>query len=273
MPLLSLSDTIALHGLSTRKALGQHFLLDENITQRVARTGGSLKGVHAVEIGPGPGGLTRALLRSDAAHVTVIEKDARCLPIMTELQNAFPGKLTVLEADALKVSLTEAVPAPRAVVANLPYNVGTLLLLNWLEDIARDVNAYAFLTLMFQKEVADRITAEPGGKEYGRLSVITQWLCDVSHGFDLAPGAFSPPPKVDSSVITLVPRKERLPATKQALERVLAAGFNQRRKMLRQSLKSVMADPSATLTSLGLDPTARAETLDVAAWCRLANAL
>ena len=200
----TLKATIDAHGLFTKKTLGQHFLLDANIIRRIASYAGDVSGHTVIEIGPGPGGLTRALLESDARQVIVIEKDARCLPIMEELARA-SGKLTIANDDALKHNLL-AYPAPRKIVANLPYNVGTELLLNWLEDIAHDSSAYASLTLMFQKEVAERIAADHGNKAYGRLSVMAQWLCEVRYDMELPPGAFSPPPKVSSAVITLVPR-------------------------------------------------------------------
>ena len=269
----TLHETIVRHGLQPKKALGQHFLLDENITGKIARAAGGLAGVNAIEIGPGPGGLTRALLAGEALAVHAVEKDARCMQAMAELQAAYPGRLHVLEADALTVALPALVPAPRAIVANLPYNVGTALLLRWLNEIHADAGAYRSLTLMFQREVAERIAAAPGGKEYGRLSVLAQWLCEVEHLFDLPSGAFSPPPKIYSSVICLTPRPAPLRAvSKEALERVLAAGFGQRRKMLRQSLKSIPG-ALAALEKSGIDPTLRAENLSVEQWCGVAGAL
>lgn len=270
-----LKDIITRHGLSAKKSLGQHFLLDEHITDKVARLGGDITKLNIIEIGPGPGGLTRSLLKAGAQAVYAVEKDSRCIAALTELQEAFSDRLHILEADALAVKLTERVPTPRAIIANLPYNVGTALLLQWLEEIAHDAQRYAFLTLMFQKEVADRIAAAPGSKEYGRLSVLSQWLCRVEHGFDLPPGAFSPPPKVYSSVIKLTPRAEPLfAANRSALETATAAGFGQRRKMLRQSLKSVLgAQAEAILTRIGIDPTARAEQLSVEQWCAVARAI
>jgi 16S rRNA (adenine1518-N6/adenine1519-N6)-dimethyltransferase len=271
-PLPTLKDVIARHGLLARKSLGQHFLLDGNITAKIVRVAGGLKGVNVVEVGPGPGGLTRALLASDAAHVYAVEKDDRCMPVLAELKETYGNRLFVLAADALTLSLPGHVPPPRAVVANLPYNIGTRLLLNWLDDIAREgAGCYRFLTLMFQKEVAMRLTARPGTKDYGRLSVITQWLCEVDHCFDLPASAFVPPPKVASSVVRLTPlAKPRAAADKKRLEAVLAAAFGQRRKMLRSSLSSLSANAEGWLKAANIDPTRRAETLSVEEFCALA---
>lgn len=290
MPLLpSLPDTIARYGLAAKKSLGQHFLLNEAITARIAQAAGDLPEVNVIEIGPGPGGLTRALLAAGARAVYAVEKDARCVAALAELQAAYPGKLHIIEGDALEVDLPAHVPPPRKIVANLPYNAGTAMLLKWLEEMAGKrpeagggsdapsplpPSLYASLTLMFQREVAERIAAAPGGGDYGRLSVFAQWLCDVQPGFVLPPGAFSPPPKVHSAVITLTPRPAPLfAARKEVLERVLAAAFGQRRKMLRQSLKSVHPRPEELLAAAGIDGTRRAETLSVEAFCRLANSL
>ncbi|MBV8938861.1 MAG: 16S rRNA (adenine(1518)-N(6)/adenine(1519)-N(6))-dimethyltransferase RsmA [Alphaproteobacteria bacterium] len=267
-PLPPLKDVIARYGVDAKKSLGQHFLLDGNVTAKIARINGSLSALNVIEIGPGPGGLTRALLEAGAKHVHAIEKDARCVAALAELQKAYP-QLHVIEADALAVDLPQRTPAPRAVIANLPYNIGTALLLQWLKEIAENPQCYAFLTLMFQKEVAERIAAAPGGKAYGRLSVLAQWLCRVQPAFDLPPGAFSPPPKIHSSVIVLTPRPEPLsPAARPMLEKVLAAGFGQRRKMLRASLRPLGGE--ALLTAAGIDPQRRPEQLSVEEWCRLA---
>jgi 16S rRNA (adenine1518-N6/adenine1519-N6)-dimethyltransferase len=271
----SLSETIRRHGLLARKSLGQHFLLDGNITEKIVRTAGDLNALHVIEIGPGPGGLTRALLNSKAAHIYAIEKDHRCAGALAELAETAEGRLSVLMQDALETALTEQVPAPRAIVANLPYNVGTLLLIHWLHDIAHmGADAYRSLTLMFQKEVAMRLVAKPHSKDYGRLSVLTQWLCDVDHAFDLPPGAFTPPPKVSSSVLKLTPLSApRYPIPLPALEATLKAAFGQRRKMLRSSLQSLADGAEAWLRATGIDPTRRAETLSVEEFCALARGL
>jgi 16S rRNA (adenine1518-N6/adenine1519-N6)-dimethyltransferase len=274
----SLATLIQRHGLAAKKSLGQHFLLNEAITERIVRYAGALDGVNAIEIGPGPGGLTRALLRSGASHVYVVEKDDRAIAIMHELAEAFPGRLTILHDDALEVDLLARVPAPRKIIANLPYNIGTQLLLNWLEQLylaSRTTHHephITSLTLMFQKEVAERIVAEPGSKTYGSLSVFVQWLCEVRWDMDLPPGAFSPPPKVDSAVITLTPRPGPLvDVPKEALEKVLAAAFNQRRKMLRVALKTLGIDTEKLLADAGVDGTRRAEQLSVQEFCALAK--
>lgn len=269
----TLKATIDAHGLSTRKALGQHFLLDGNIIRRIASYAGDLSGVTAIEVGPGPGGLTRALLASNAKQVVVIEKDERCLPILYELAAVSDGRLTIVQGDALKGSLLEF-PAPRKIIANLPYNVGTELLLRWLEDIANDASAYQSMTLMFQKEVAERIAATHGNKDYGRLSVFAQWLCEVRYDMELPPGAFSPPPKVSSAVVTLIPRTKPLFAADQKLlERVLAAAFGQRRKMLRGALKGIYQDVEGWLAQADIDPTLRAEQVPIEGFGRMVQAL
>lgn len=268
-----LRDVIERHGLFARKALGQHFLLDSNITAKIVRQAGNVKGVNVIEIGPGPGGLTRSLLFSEAKHVFAIEKDERCISALEELNAPFDNRLTIMPADGLEISLPDTVPAPRAIVANLPYNVGTLMLIHWLDDIARlGGDTYVSLTLMFQKEVAERITAVPNTKDYGRLSVMAQWLCETQPCFILPASAFTPPPKIDSAVIRLVPRaKPEFPAEKKTLETVLAAAFGQRRKMLRSALSALASDSVKWLESAGIDPTRRAETLTVKEFCRLAE--
>lgn len=271
-PLPTLRQTIAAHGLMPKKALGQHFLLDERLLDRIAGAAGTLSGCHVVEIGPGPGGLTRALLRA-GAHVYAVEKDARCIAALKELEAAYPGKLRIVEADALTVDPTALAPAPRKIVANLPYNIGTALLVRWLELVWRQGReAFDNMTLMFQKEVAMRIAAPPGGKEYGRLSVMAQWLCEVTPCFAVPAGAFWPPPKVDSAVIRLMPRSQPLfQADKPALEKILASAFGQRRKMLRSALKPLGGEE--LLRKADIDPTRRAEELSVEEFCRIARCL
>lgn len=223
-----------------------------------------------IEIGPGPGGLTRALLLEGAHHVTAIERDHRCIAALADVASAFPGRLIVLEADALKIDPASLSPTPRKIVANLPYNIATPLLIFWLGNAA----AYESLTLMFQKEVAQRLAASPRSKAYGRLSVLTQWLCRVELVFDVPPQAFVPAPKVTSTVVRLTPRPTPLaPCRQEDLERVTAAAFGQRRKMLRQSLKSLGNDVSEVLTAAGVAPTARAEELSVEEFCALARAI
>lgn len=265
-PLPPLRDVIARFGLNARHRLGQHFLLDLNLTARMARAAGDLTRAHVIEIGPGPGGLTRSLLAAGAASVAAIEKDHRCIAALQELAGSYPGRLNVIEADALDIDIAGLVPAPRRVVANLPYNVATPLLIAWL----RQVQDFEGLTLMFQKEVADRLLAAPRQPAYGRLSVIVQWLCTVQREFNVDRLAFTPPPKVMSTVVTLAPRPAPLaPAPWSALESVTAAAFGQRRKMLRGSLKALGIDPAGA----GIDPSRRAEELDVAEFCALARLL
>jgi 16S rRNA (adenine1518-N6/adenine1519-N6)-dimethyltransferase len=265
-----LRETIAAHGLDAKKRFGQHFLLDLNLTRRIARAAAPLDEGTLIEVGPGPGGLTRALLLEGARHVVAVEVDARAFGPLLELQAAAGGRLELIEADALDVALKDLGPAPRRIVANLPYNVSTVLLVRWLHA-ATDI---ADMVLMFQREVVDRLVAEPRTKDYGRLSVLAQHVCEVRRLFDVAPTAFVPPPKVTSAVARLTPR---LPTARLAdlrpLERVTAAAFGQRRKMLRGSLAGIFTDPVATLERLGLRPTARAEELSVEDFVRLAGAL
>nr|WP_196242329.1 16S rRNA (adenine(1518)-N(6)/adenine(1519)-N(6))-dimethyltransferase RsmA [Azospirillum oleiclasticum] len=263
-----LRDVIARHGLDARKSLGQNFLLDLNLTGRIARSAGDLRGVTVVEVGPGPGGLTRALLATDAAAVVAVERDSRFVRALQDVVEASAGRLTIVEADALEVDPVELVPAPRAIVANLPYNVATPLLLGWLKRI----DAFAGLTLMFQKEVADRLVAQPGSKSYGRLSVIAQWRAQAKVLFNLPAKAFTPPPKVESTVVQFTARPDPEPADWKTMERVTAAAFGQRRKMLRQSLKP-LGDAEALLAEAGLDGTARAEEVPVAGFAALARAV
>lgn len=270
-----LRQVIAAHGLSADKRLGQNFLLDLNLTGRIARAAGDLTRGTVIEVGPGPGGLTRALLEAGATRVIAIERDPRCLPIQAEIAEAYPGRLEVVEADALQVGIHALGEAPRKIVANLPYNVATPLILGWL----RHIRAFETIVVMLQKEVVDRLAAPPRTKDYGRLSVITQWLCTVEPLFDVNPRAFTPPPKVTSTVVRLTPRHEPLaPCSFEGLETVAAAAFNQRRKMLRTSLKSLAAKTGfdtaeALCTAAGVPPTARAEELSVADFCAVGRIL
>ena len=267
-----LSQVIAARGIAAKKALGQNFLLDLNLTGRIARAAGDLSATDVLEIGPGPGGLTRALLAHGARRVVAIERDSRCLAALEEIAAHWPGRLTIVEGDALAVDHAALVAPGARIVANLPYNIGTELLLRWLRGPWPPF--WAGLTLMFQREVAERITAKPGTDHYGRLSVLCGWRSEAHILFDVPASAFTPPPKVTSSVVSLKPRAEPLhPARLEALEAVTAAAFGQRRKMLRQALKTLGRDPLPLLAAAGVDPTARAETLDIAAFCALARAL
>lgn len=269
----SLKQVIATHGLSAKKSFGQHFLLDMRTTDRIARTAGNVEGVNVIEIGPGPGGLTRSLLKAGAEKVYAIEKDARFLPILQDIRLCEPSRMVPIEGDATDIHLLELVPPPRKIVANLPYNVSTLLLINWLEAIYKDAGAFQSLTLMFQKEVGERITAVPGNKDYGRLSVLSQWLCQARAEFELPSSAFTPPPKVDSVVVTLTPREKPLvDVSWKAVETVMAAAFGQRRKMLRSALKSLGIDVEKLLSIAGILGNLRAEQLDVVTLCNLARA-
>jgi 16S rRNA (adenine1518-N6/adenine1519-N6)-dimethyltransferase len=330
-----LRETIRRHGLSTKKALGQNFLLDLNLTARIARAGGSLEGITVVEIGPGPGGLTRALLAQHARHVIAIERDSRAIAALGEIGAHYPGRLTVVEGDALEMawnrapdlcrasspsplvgegrgggsggdgtdvpygSTPTANPSPQGggeefaapptcpgdsvqygiasknkvrIIANLPYNIATALLVRWL-GIEPWPPWYDSLVLMFQREVAERIVAVPGAKQYGRLAVLAGWRTTAKIMFDVAPTAFVPRPKVTSSVVRLVPRASPLPCSRTTLERVTTAAFGQRRKMLRQSLRALAGDPHAILATAGIDATARAEEISVEGFVALANAL
>ena len=270
-PLPPLREVIDRFDLRAKKALGQNFLLDLNLTARIARAAGDLKGSDILEVGPGPGGLTRGLLAEGARKVLAIEKDARCLPALAEIAAAYPGRLTVLEGDALQIDPLTHLTPPIKICANLPYNVGTELLVRWLTP-PQWPPVWSSLTLMFQKEVAQRITARPGSKAYGRLAILAQWRCDARIVLTLPPGAFSPPPKVESAVVHLTALSEpRFEADPTVLERVVAAAFNQRRKMLRASLKGLDPAIGARLERLGIRPTARAEEIDLEAFCRLAR--
>jgi len=265
-----LREVVARHGIAARRSLGQNFILDLNLTRRIARAAGGLDRGSVIEIGPGPGGLTRALLLEGAAHVVAIERDPRCLAALGELAAAFPGRLEVIAGDALELDPAALVPPPCQIVANLPYNIATALLLRWLDRIGE----YDRLTLMFQREVAERLVALPRSPAYGRLSVIVQWLTLPKILFDVPPGAFVPSPKVTSSVVSLVPRPAPLAAAEKAsLERVTAAAFGQRRKMLRSSLKTLGLPVEPLLAAASVAPTARAEELSVAQFCALARAV
>ena len=264
-----LRAVIAEHGLAARKSLGQHFLLDLNLTRKIASAAGDLTDASVFEVGPGPGGLTRALLATNAREVIAIERDARCIAALQPLVAGAGGRLRLIEADALETDPAGLAPAPRMIVANLPYNIATPLLLGWL----RQIDAFERLVLMFQKEVADRLVAVPRTKAYGRLSVVTQWRAEPRLLFDLAPSAFTPPPGVVSSVVGFSPRRrpDGDPAF-SAIERVTAAAFGQRRKMLRASLRVLQPDPEPLLREAGLPPTARAEEIAVEGFVALALA-
>ncbi len=268
-----LREVIAAHGLSARKALGQNFLLDLNLTAKIARAAGDLSGADVLEIGPGPGGLTRGLLAEGARKVLAVEKDARCLPALRQIVEAYPGRLEVLQGDALELDPLAHLNPPIKVVANLPYNVGTELLVRWLTPRTWPP-VWQSLTLMFQKEVAQRIVAQPGGKAYGRLAVLAQWRCNARVVMELPPEAFTPPPKVRSAVVHLTALPEpRYPAGADTLSKVVAAAFNQRRKMLRSSLKGLSPDIETLLRNAGIAPTSRAEEVSVEKFCALARQL
>jgi 16S rRNA (adenine1518-N6/adenine1519-N6)-dimethyltransferase len=268
----ALREVIRKHELRAKKSLGQNFLLDLNLTARIARASGSLQGATVVEIGPGPGGLTRALLVLGARRVIAIERDARAIAALQEIAAHYPGRLDIIEGDALEADpLLLTGGAKARVVANLPYNIATPLLIGWLTTEPWPP-WYESLTLMFQREVAERIVAAPGSKSYGRLSVLTGWRCEAKIEFDVAPSAFVPPPKVTSSVVRLVPRAKPAPCDSTTLERVTAAAFGQRRKMLRQSLKSLGVDTVALMEQANIEPTARAEEIPVEGFAALARA-
>jgi 16S rRNA (adenine1518-N6/adenine1519-N6)-dimethyltransferase len=263
-----LRDVIGRFGLMAKKNLGQNFLLDLNLTAKIARAAGNVTGKNIIEIGPGPGGLTRALLLTDAVAVYAIERDDRCVAALQELVDAADGRFHLLADDAMKVNLETVCPAPRVLAANLPYNIATTLLTNWFEQL----HLFDSMTLMFQKEVADRITADTRCKNYGRLSVLSQWLCAVEVAFELPPSAFTPPPKVTSSVVHFITRRDRTDGVEiKTMETVTAAAFGQRRKMLRQSLKRLNVDTEKLMEMADITPTARAEEIDVAGFIRLAQ--
>lgn len=267
-----LRAVIEAHGLAAKKSLGQNFLLDLNLTAKIARQAGDLSATTVIEVGPGPGGLTRALLTEGARHVVAIERDGRCRPALAEIAARHPGRLTVIEGDALDIDYA-ALPEARsrtAIVANLPYNAGTALLAGWL-SASPWPPFWASMTLMFQREVAERIVAAPGDRAYGRLGVLTGWRAEAAIRFDVPPRAFRPPPKVTSSVVHIVPRADPIACERERLETVTRHAFGQRRKMLRQSLAPLGG--TALLERAGIDGTRRAETLSVAELCTLANAL
>jgi 16S rRNA (adenine1518-N6/adenine1519-N6)-dimethyltransferase len=267
-----LREVIRRHELRARKSLGQNFLLDLNLTGRIARAAGPLEGVDVVEIGPGPGGLTRALLAQGARRVIAVERDERAIGALEEIAARYPGRLEIVAGDAIGFDPRGLLgQAPARVVANLPYNIATALLVGWLTSEPWPP-WYDRLVLMFQREVAERIVAAPDSKSYGRLSVLAGWRSEARILFDIAPSAFVPPPKVTSSLVSLVPRASPLACERSALERVTEAAFGQRRKMLRQSLKSLGRDPLALLAQAGIVPTARAEEIPVAGFVALARA-
>jgi 16S rRNA (adenine1518-N6/adenine1519-N6)-dimethyltransferase len=268
-----LREVVRAHGLMARKSLGQNFLFDLNLTSRIVRAAGPLDDVTVLEVGPGPGGLTRAILTSGAERVIVVERDARCLPALAEIAARYPGRLEIVEADALAFDPRPMIgERPAKVVANLPYNIGTALLTGWIA-VESWPPWWRSLTLMFQREVAERIVAdESRPKDYGRLGVLCGWRTEARILFDVPPSAFVPPPKVTSSVVHLVPRENPLPCRVGALEAVTRAAFGQRRKMLRQSLRALAPEPTAIIAAAGLDETIRAEDVPVAGYVALANA-
>ena len=274
-PLPPLRDVIARHDLAAKKSFGQHFLLDLNLTAKIASFAGDMSASHAIEIGPGPGGLTRAILGAGARHLTLVEKDARFLPALEEISDAYPGRVTVLEADGLTIDESAVMNGEdRVILSNLPYNVGTVLLIKWLQ--AQPV-WWRRAVLMFQREVADRIVAQVGDKAYGRLAILTQSVCSAQMVMKIPAQAFTPPPKVESAVVMLdpLPGKQRF-TDLQALGTVTASAFGQRRKTLRRSLAQAASQTTASteelLSAAGLEPGARAETIDIAGFQALASA-
>ena len=268
-----LGRVIADHGLSARKSLGQNFLLDLNLTAKIARQAGDLSQADVLEIGPGPGGLTRGLLAEGARRVLAIEKDTRCMAALAEVAAAYPGRLEVINGDALEVDPLAHLTPPIRVVANLPYNIGTELLIRWLTPPDWPP-FWESLTLMFQREVAERIVASPGSRAYGRLALMVQWRTQARIVMSLPPEAFTPPPRVSSAVVHLTALPEpRYPADARVLERVVAKAFNQRRKMLRAALKGLVPDVEAQLEAAGIAPTQRAETVTLEQFCALARGI
>ncbi|WP_340299091.1 MULTISPECIES: 16S rRNA (adenine(1518)-N(6)/adenine(1519)-N(6))-dimethyltransferase RsmA [unclassified Roseobacter] len=268
-----LREVIATHDLRAKKSLGQNFLLDLNLTAKIARIAGDLSECDVLEIGPGPGGLTRGLLAEGARRVVAIEKDARCLPALAEITAAYPDRLSVLNDDALAVDWAAHLKPPIRIIANLPYNVGTELLIRWLIPPVWPPQ-WSSLTLMFQREVAERIVAREGSKAYGRLTVLAQWRCEARIALNLPPEAFTPPPKVSSAVVHLTALEApKFPADQKVLERVVAKAFNQRRKMLRAALKGLCPDIEDRILAAGLRPTDRAETVSLEGFCALARAV
>ena len=268
-----LREVIRAHELVAKRQLGQNFLLDLNLTAKIARSAGDLSGCDVLEVGPGPGGLTRGLLAEGARRVVAVEKDARCLPALEEIAAAYPGRLTVIVGDALEVDLRALLTPPVKIIANLPYNVGTELLIRWLSPPVWPP-VWSSLTLMFQKEVAERIVAKPGTDHYGRLALLAQWRCTVGIVMTLPPEAFTPAPKVHSAVVHLIALPEpRFPCDFKVLQQVTAMAFNQRRKMLRSSLKGLRPGIEGLLEGVGIPPTARAEEIGLEAFCALARAV
>jgi 16S rRNA (adenine1518-N6/adenine1519-N6)-dimethyltransferase len=268
-----LREVIAAHGLTARKSLGQNFLMDLNLTTKIARQAGDLSGSDVLEVGPGPGGLTRALLAEGARKVLAVEKDARAMAALAEIAAHYPGRLEVMNADALEIDPAAYLTPPIRVVANLPYNIGTELLVRWLTPKSWPP-FWESLTLMFQKEVAQRIVAQPGAKAYGRLAILAQWRCDARVVMELPAEAFTPPPKVRSAVVHLTALPEpRFPADVRTLQHLTATAFQQRRKMLRASLKGLHPDIGGLLESVGIAPTSRAEEIGLEQFCALARAL
>lgn len=258
----SLKETIVKHGLDPKKSLGQNFILDPKILEKIAKAAGPLKDEHVLEIGPGPGGLTRALLEN-GANVTAVEKDARCIAALKELEVFYPGKLTILNQDALTLNYANLLKQKTRIVANLPYYVASQILVHLLREIQNRNSKIRNLTLMFQKEVAKRITAKPGEKDYGRLAILSNWLCETKILFDLAPGSFFPPPKVTSSLVQLTPKENPFPADFAQMEKLTQKAFGQRRKMVKTSLKDY------PLKELGIDETKRPENLTIEEFCKL----
>ena len=268
-----LKDVISRHQLRAKKSLGQHFLLDVNLTSKIARYAGNLDQFDILEIGPGPGGLTRSLLHEGARKVVAIEKDNRCIEALEEIQATFPGRLKLLQGDALSTNASEHLADPVRIIANLPYNIGTALLVRWLTSKTWP-SFWQSMTLMFQKEVANRIVASPGSKAYGRLSVMSQWRCDTKIAFNVPATAFTPPPKVESALVHFEALKEpKFPAEVEVLEFVVSKAFNQRRKMLRGALKGYFQNVEEGLLSIGVLPTKRAEDITVQEYCAMSQIL
>ena len=268
-----LKDVISRHQLRAKKSLGQNFLLDLNLTSKIARYAGNLDQFDILEIGPGPGGLTRSLLHEGARKVVAIEKDNRCIEALEEIQATFPGRLKLLQGDALSTNAREHLADPVRIIANLPYNIGTELLMRWLTSKTWP-SFWQSMTLMFQKEVANRIVASPGSKAYGRLSVMSQWRCDTKIAFNVPATAFTPPPKVESALVHFEALKEpKFPAEVEVLEFVVSKAFNQRRKMLRGALKGYFQNVEEGLLNIGVLPTKRAEDITVQEYCAMSQIL
>ena len=268
-----LKDVISRHQLRAKKSLGQNFLLDLNLTSKIARYAGNLDQFDILEIGPGPGGLTRSLLNEGARKVVAIEKDSRCIEALEEIQATFPGRLKLLQGDALSTNASEHLADPVRIIANLPYNIGTELLVRWLTSKTWP-SFWQSMTLMFQKEVANRIVASPGSKAYGRLSVMSQWRCDTKIAFNVPASAFTPPPKVESTLVHFESLNEpKFPAEVEVLEFVVSKAFNQRRKMLRGALKGYFQNVEEGLLSIGILPTKRAEDITVQEYCAMSQIL